>query len=69
MKVLRRKIPEETVTTEHPSADKGRRLESEIAHALTAGGYAARRNVVREGRSGARHEIDVLKQMYEGGAA
>jgi hypothetical protein len=66
VKVLRRKIPEETVTTEHPSADKGRRLESEIAHALTAGGYAARRNVVREGRSGARHEIDVLAEKGDG---
>ena len=48
------------------SADKGRRLEAEIARALAAGGYAARRNVVCEGRSGARHEIDVLAEKGDG---
>jgi len=48
------------------SAEKSRRLEAEVAHVLTAGGYAARRNVVREGRSGARHEIDVLAEKGDG---
>jgi Restriction endonuclease len=48
------------------SAEKSRRLEAEVAHALEAGGYAARRNVVREGRSGARHEIDVLAEKGDG---
>ncbi|HUK78140.1 MAG TPA: restriction endonuclease, partial [Thermoleophilia bacterium] len=48
------------------SAEKSRRLEAEVAHALAAGGYAARRNVVREGRSGARHEIDVLAEKGDG---
>jgi hypothetical protein len=53
-------------TEEQHGADKGRRLETEIASALTAGGYAARLNVVREGRSGARHEIDVLAEKGDG---
>ena len=48
------------------TADKGRRLEAEIARALAAGGYAARRNVLCEGRSGARHEIDVLAEKGDG---
>jgi Holliday junction resolvase len=55
-----------SVTEDECSADKGRRLEAEIARALAAGGYAARRNVVREGRSGARHEIDVLAEKGDG---
>jgi len=54
------------VTSVKDTADKGRRLEAEIARALAAGGYAARRNVVREGRSGARHEIDVLAEKGDG---
>ncbi len=33
---------------------------------LAAGGYAARRNVLREGRSGARHEIDILAEKGDG---
>ena len=48
------------------TADKGRRLEAEIARALAAGGYAARRNVLCEGRSGAHHEIDVLAEKGDG---
>ena len=55
-----------SVTAEEHTADKGRRLEAEIARLLTAGGYTARRNVVCEGRSGARHEIDVLAQKTDG---
>jgi hypothetical protein len=47
-------------------AEKGRRLEAEVAEALAAGGYAARRNVVRTGRSGARHEIDVYAEKGDG---
>jgi hypothetical protein len=58
--------PEVSVTAEEHTADKGRRLEAEIARLLTAGGYTARRNVVCEGRSGARHEIDVLAQKTDG---
>jgi Holliday junction resolvase len=54
------------VTRNQEDADKGRRLETEIARALAAGGYAARRNVIREGRSGARHEIDVLAEKGDG---
>ncbi len=54
------------VTAQEHTADKGRRLEAEIARLLTAGGYSARRNVVCEGRSGARHEIDVLAQKADG---
>ena len=48
------------------SAEKSRRLEAEVAHVLAAGGYTARRNIVREGRSGARHEIDVLAEKGDG---
>ena len=55
-----------SVTAEEHTADKGRRLEAEIARLLAAGGYAARRNVVCEGRSGARHEIDVLAEKSDG---
>lgn len=47
-------------------ADKGRRLEAEVAEALAAGGYAARRNVVLTGRSGARHEVDVHAEKNDG---
>ncbi len=47
-------------------SEKGRRLEAEVAEALAAGGYAARRNVVLTGRSGARHEIDVYAEKNDG---
>jgi Holliday junction resolvase len=54
------------MTEDQHGAEKGRRLEAEVARALAAGGYAARRNVVREGRSGAHHEIDVLADKSDG---
>ena len=37
-----------------------------MAEALAAGGYAARRNVVLTGRSGAAHEIDVQAEKSDG---
>jgi hypothetical protein len=56
----------QVVATESAAFDKGRHLEQEIARVLEAGGYAVSRNLVREGRSGARHEIDVFGEKSDG---
>lgn len=45
---------------------KGRNLEQEIAHFLSANGYAVRANVVEAGRSGASHELDVVGDKSDG---
>jgi hypothetical protein len=42
------------------AADTGRRLEQQMAAFFRANGYEARCNEVLEGRSGGRHEVDVL---------
>jgi hypothetical protein len=41
---------------------RGRALEREVAALFAGHGYRVETNVVREGRSGARHEIDVLAE-------
>lgn len=46
-------------------ADRGRRLEEDVASHFAAHGYRTRRNVVSEGRSGARHEVDVLAETAD----
>ena len=63
--VLTETVPQ-VVATESAAFDKGRHLEQEIARVLEAGGYAVSRNLVREGRSGARHEIDVFGEKSDG---
>ena len=43
----------------------GRDLEQRVAAFLAGHGYATRCNVVLEGRSGGRHEIDVLAEKSD----
>lgn len=45
--------------------EQGRRLEASIAAYFASHGYATRTNVWREGRSGGRHEIDVLAERSD----
>jgi hypothetical protein len=44
---------------------KGAAMEQRIAHALTALGYAVQTNLVLEGRSGAKHEVDVWAEKAD----
>ena len=44
----------------------GRALEERIEAFLSSSGYLTERNVVREGRSGGRHEVDVLASKADG---
>jgi Restriction endonuclease len=44
----------------------GRALEAAIGEFFEANGYATERNVVLEGRSGGRHEVDVLAVKADG---
>ncbi len=46
--------------------DKGRELERKIAEFFALNGYQTQRNVVLEGRSGGRHELDVLTEKSDG---
>jgi hypothetical protein len=46
--------------------DRGRALEQQIGAFLTQHGYAVRCNVMVEGRSGARHELDVVGDKSDG---
>lgn len=48
------------------TADKGRELERRIADFFTLNGYSTRQNVILEGRSGGKHEIDVLAEKSDG---
>jgi hypothetical protein len=48
------------------SSIKGHALEAEIETFFSLSGYQARRNVLLEGRSGGRHEIDVLAEKDDG---
>ena len=48
------------------SREKGSELERRIAEFLRTHGYAVSTNVVREGRSGARHELDVVAEKHDG---
>ncbi len=43
----------------------GRELEQAIADYFAAKGYAVATNVFREGRSGGRHELDVLAERLD----
>jgi hypothetical protein len=47
-------------------AAKGRELEQQIGAYLGANGYGIEYNVIREGRSGGRHEVDVLATKHDG---
>ena len=49
-----------------PAQLRGADLERRIEQYLTAHGYACRRNAVAEGRSGGRHEVDVLAEKQDG---
>lgn len=46
--------------------EKGHELEDRIAEFFAVSGYAARTNVILEGRSGSKHEIDVLAEKSDG---
>lgn len=46
--------------------DKGRELERQIAEFFALNGYQPHQNVVLEGRSGGRHELDVLAERSDG---
>jgi hypothetical protein len=54
-----------TVWAVGEAADQGRRLEQRVAAFFESSGYATRCNEVREGRSGGRHEIDVLAEKSD----
>ena len=45
--------------------DKGRELERKIEKYLQLNGYSTKRNVVLEGKSGGKHEIDVLAEKSD----
>jgi hypothetical protein len=47
-------------------AAKGRELEQQVGAYLGANGYGIQYNVIREGRSGGRHEVDVLATKHDG---
>lgn len=47
------------------SYEKGHKLEEEIEKYLQLNGYETKRNVVVEGNSGARHEIDILAEKSD----
>ncbi|MGH9892704.1 MAG: restriction endonuclease, partial [bacterium] len=49
-----------------PLPGKGRLLEERIATFLAGNGYSTKQNVFLEGRSGGRHEIDVLAEKDDG---
>lgn len=53
-------------TTMETTAQRGARLEQAVAAYLAAQGYAVETNVVVEGRSGGRHEVDVLARKDDG---
>ena len=48
------------------SRKKGDELESRIAEFLRTHGYEVSRNQVRQGRSGAQHELDVVAKKHDG---
>ena len=48
-----------------PAAERGRELEQQIAQYFARHGYQVRTNVVLTGRSGGRHEIDVLAEKSD----
>lgn len=48
------------------AADKGRELEKQVADFFTLHGYTTKRNVILEGRSGGKHEVDVLAEKSDG---
>lgn len=45
--------------------ERGRELERRVADYFAVHGYEVRRNVLLEGRSGARHEVDVLAERTD----
>ena len=48
------------------STEKGRVLESQVAKYFLFNSYQAQLNVILEGRSGGRHECDVLAEKSDG---
>ena len=47
------------------SSEKGRGLEEKIEKYFQLNGYQTRRNVILEGKSGGRHEIDILAEKSD----
>lgn len=54
------------MSTVHDALAKGRELERQIERFFHAGGYETERNVIAAGKSGGRHEIDVLAHTSNG---
>jgi hypothetical protein len=57
-----------TISTpvERTHQQKGAQLEQRVAELMVANGYSTRTNVFLDGRSGMRHEIDVLGEKTDG---
>jgi hypothetical protein len=53
-------------TTVSFTQEKGAALEAAVANHLTSHGYGVERNVLRTGRSGATHELDVVGRRSDG---
>ena len=53
-------------TIERSNKAKGAELEQQVGSYFAANGYSVEYNLVREGRSGGRHEIDVLATKHDG---
>lgn len=60
-----RDSPTPPVRPARTDLEKGTELEQKIADVFSANGYRVQTNVVREGRSGASHEVDVLAEKTD----
>ena len=59
-------VPPLTPTrSDRSDLQKGTELEQQIAGVFAAAGYRVQTNVIREGKSGGRHEIDVLAEKTD----
>jgi len=59
-------VPAPALPADAGATARGRALERAVADLFAAEGYAVERNAVRVGRSGARHEVDVLARRDDG---
>lgn len=57
--------PRPPVRSARSDLEKGTELEQKIADVFSSNGYRVQTNVVREGRSGASHEVDVLAEKTD----
>lgn len=57
--------PESPTRVARSDLEKGKNLEQRIANIFSTHGYRVQTNVVRDGRSGASHEIDVLAERTD----